>query len=174
MVVEHALHDRLTVVEASLDRQRMHIVFGRGGHHSPLHGGHATLWKEHENVGVRSAPEGLDRGAASVARGRNHNGRALAARSKRMVHELCQELHRQILECKGWPMKQLEQEFVDAELHERSNGRMAEIAVGLARHAGEIVLRDGIADKRTDQLDGDFRIGPAGEAGNDITLELRP
>ena len=43
---------------------------------------------------------------------------------------------------------------------------MAERAVGLARHAGEVGLGDRIADKRADHLDGDLGIGPAGESGD--------
>ena len=51
---------------------------------------------------------------------------------------------------------------------------MAERAVGLARHAGEIGLADRVADERPDHLDRDFGIGPAGKAGDRLRLEPRP
>ena len=61
-------------------------------------------------------------------------------------------------------MEQLEHEIARPELHQRRDRGMAEIAVGLARHAGEIRLGDGVADERADHLDRDFRIGPSGKA----------
>ncbi len=51
---------------------------------------------------------------------------------------------------------------------------MAEVAVGLARHAGEFVLGNVVADERADDLDRDFGIGPAGKAGDRLRAELRP
>src|SRR5262247_4350012 len=51
---------------------------------------------------------------------------------------------------------------------------MAERAIGLARHAGEVVLRDGVADKRTDHVDRHLGIWPPGEAHDRLAVELRP
>jgi hypothetical protein len=51
---------------------------------------------------------------------------------------------------------------------------MAETAIGFACHAGEVGFLDGIADERPNYLDGDFRIRPAGEAGEDLMREPRP
>ena len=48
-------------------------------------------------------------------------------------------------------------------LRQRRHGRMAETAVGLARHAGEIVLSDGIADEGANHLDRHLGVGPAGK-----------
>ena len=72
------------------------------------------------------------------------------------------------------PVKQLEDEIAHAELHQRGNRGMAEIAVGLARHAGKVVFGNGVTDERADDLDGDFRIGPAGKARDRVRIELRP
>ena len=80
MVIEHALHDRLTVVECALDRQRVDVVVLGRRHHAPLHVGNAPLRKQHEEIGARAAAERLDRSATGVARGRNHDGGALPAR----------------------------------------------------------------------------------------------
>ena len=46
----------------------------------------------------RATAERLDRGAAGVARGRDHDGGALPARREHLVHEPAKELHGQILE----------------------------------------------------------------------------
>ena len=71
-------------------------------------------------------------------------------------------------------MKQLEHEIVDAELHKGRNRGMAEIAIGLPSHAGEIMIGNDIADERADHLDGDFRIRSPGKAADPIGFEPRP
>ena len=123
---------------------------------------------------LRAAAKRLDRGAAGIARGRDHDGGALAARRQHMVHEPAEQLHGQILEGERRTVKQLEHEIARRRTAQRRDRRMAKIAVGLARHAGEIVLGNGIADKRPDDLDRDFRIGPAGKAGDRCGIEPRP
>ena len=57
-----------------------------------------------------------------------------------MVHQPRHQLHREVLEGERRAVKQLEHEQAGAELHERHGRRMAEGAIGLARHAGEIGL----------------------------------
>ena len=71
-------------------------------------------------------------------------------------------------------MKQLKHETVRAKLHERNGGGMMEHAIGLARHAGEVVLRDGSSDERTHHVDGNLGIGPAGESGEPVRIEAWP
>ena len=51
------------------------------------------------------------------------------------------ELHRDVLEGERRAVEQLQHEQVGAELRQRRDRRMAEGAVGLARHAGEIGVR---------------------------------
>ena len=60
------------------------------------------------------------------------------------------------------------------ELRERRGRRMAERAVGLARHAGEIGFRDGGADEGPDHLDRDLGVRPAGKAGDGFGIERGP
>ena len=127
--------------------------------------------EQHDHVDLRAAAERLDRGAAGVARGRDHDGGALAALTQRMIHQPRQQLHRQILEGERRPVEQLEHEQAGAELHERRGRRMAEGAVGLARHAREIGLGDAVADEGPDHLDRDFGIGPAGKARDRLAVE---
>src|SRR5262249_3461542 len=84
------------------------------------------------------------------------------------------ELHRQILEGERRPMEQFKQEVVRRVLGERRYCWMAERAIGLAGHAGEVVLRNGVTDKRPDHIDRDLGIGPPGEAHDRLAVELRP
>ena len=51
---------------------------------------------------------------------------------------------------------------------------MAERAVGLARHAGEVGLGDRIADERPDHLDRHLGVGPPRRSLRSRRLENRP
>ena len=110
VVIEHRLHQRLAVVEGAFDGERVHVVVGRRGHHAPLHLGDAALREQHHDVDLGAAAEGLDRGAAGVAGGRDHDGRALAARLQHVVHQPRDELHGEVLEGERRPVEQLEHE----------------------------------------------------------------
>ena len=81
-----------------------------------------------------------------------------------MIHQPAKELHCQVLEGERRTVKQLEHEVVHAELHERGDRRVTEVAVGLARHAGEIVRGNGVADERADHVDRDFGVRAPGKA----------
>ena len=122
--------------------------------------------KQHDDIDLVAAAERLDGRAAGVARGRDHDGAALAALRQHLIHQPRQELHRQILERERRSMKQLERERAGAELGQRRDRGMAERAVSLAHHAGEVGLGDGVADEMADDLDGDLGIGAAGESGD--------
>ncbi len=146
---------------------------GRGDH-SALHLGNAPLGIEHEYIGALAPAKSLHRRAAGIAGGRNHDGRAFRPQCEQMVHQVAKELHCQILERKRRSMKQLEHEIIHSELDERSNRRMAKTAIGFARHAREIMLGDGFADKGANDLDREFGIGPSGKTGNPVGFEPRP
>ncbi len=121
------------------------------------------LREQHDEIDLTAIAERLDGGAAGIARGRHHDGPALAARGQHMIHQPRQKLHRQILEGERRPVEQFERKRIHAELRQRRDRGMAKIAVGLARHAGEIGLADRIVGEAPDHLHGDFGIGPAGE-----------
>jgi hypothetical protein len=70
MVVEHAFHDRLAVVECAFDRQRVDVIVLGRCHHASLHVGNRALRKQHEEIPRAAAAKRLDRSATGVARGR--------------------------------------------------------------------------------------------------------
>ena len=172
-MIEHALHERLTVVECAFDRQRVDVVVLRRRHHAPLDVGNAPSGKQHEEIHARAAAKRLDGSTTGVARGRNHDRRALPATCEHLVHEPTKELHGQIFERERRPMEQFENEVAHAELSQWRNCRMPEMAIGLARHASKVVLRNGITDERANDLDRDFRVWPAAETRNRVGVELR-
>ena len=69
MVIEHTLHDCLTVVEGSFDRECMNVLIPRRRHHPSLHVGNAAAWKQHEEVGAGPATESIDGGATGTTHG---------------------------------------------------------------------------------------------------------
>ncbi len=174
VVVEHALHERLAVVEGAVDLERMDVVVVRGRHHPPLHVGDAAVRKQHVEIGAGAAAERFDRRAAGVARGRDHHGGALAALREDVVHQPAQELHRQILEGERRAVKQLQHELARTVLPQRRNRRMAEAAIGLTDHAGEFVFGNFVAYERSDDLDGDFRVRSPRKGGDLLRSKLRP
>ena len=100
--------------------------------------------------------------------------RALAARRQHMIHQPRQKLHGDVFERQRRTVKQFERERIDAELRQRRHRRVAEAAIGLARHAGEVGVGDGVAGEKPDHLDGDFGIRPAGKAEDGLRRKLRP
>ena len=174
VMIEHRLHQRLAIVEGAFDRERVHVCVRRRGHHAPLHFGNAAMREQHHHVHLGAAAERLDRGAAGVARGRHHDGGALAALLQHVVHQPGDQLHGEVLEGERRPMKQLEHEQTWAELRERRGRRVTERAVGLARHAGEIGLRNGGADEGLDHLDRDLGVRLTREAGDRFGIERGP
>ena len=140
----------------------------RRRHHAPLHLGDAAVRKQHDDVDLVAVAERFDGGAAGIARGRDHDGPPFAARRQHVVHQPRQKLHGHVLERQRRTVKQFKREGIDAKLGQRRHRRMAEAAVSLARHAGEVGLGDGIAGEKPDHLDGDFGIGPAGKAEDGV------
>src|SRR6185437_8212635 len=71
-------------------------------------------------------------------------------------------------------VKELEHEQVRIEFGERGHRGVMEIAVGLARHAGEIGLRNSVSDKGTDHFNSDLGVRLPGEAFDAGAIEDRP
>ena len=96
--------------------------------------------EQHDQIDLAAVAKRFDGGAAGIAGGRDHDGPALAACGEHMIHQPRQKLHRQVFEGERRPVEQFERKGIHAELRERRDRGMAEGAVGLARHAGEIGL----------------------------------
>ena len=129
---------------------------------------------ERDDVDLIAAAERLDGRAAGIARGRDHDGRTLAALDQCVIHQPRQELHREVLEGERRTVKQLEHEGAGRKLRERRDRRMAEAAVGIMGHAREIGVRDGPADEGAHDFAGDLCVRPTGETGNLFGRETRP
>ncbi len=124
--------------------------------------------KQHDQIDIVETGERIDRSAPGVARGRDHDGGALAALGQHMIHQPRDQLHRHVLERQRRAVKQLQHELIGTDLVERHHGGMAERGIGLVGHAAEIGVRDFAADKRADHIDRDFPIGPAEKPGDGL------
>ena len=141
VMVEQPLHDRLAIVEGAFDRQRVNIAGAGGRHHPPLHVGDAAVRKQHDQIDIVETGKRIDRGAAGIARGRDHDGGALRALRQHVIHQPRDQLHRHVLERQGRAVKQLQHELIGTDLVERHHRRMAERGIGLVGHAAEIGIR---------------------------------
>ena len=158
-MIEHRLHDRLAIVKGAFDRECMHIGRARRRHHSPLHVGDAPLREQHDQVDIVEAGKGIDRGAAGVARGCDHDGGALRAFCQHVIHQPRDQLHRHVLERERRAVEQLQQKLIGSDLVERHHRGMTEGGIGLVRHAAEIGVGDFAGGKRLDDVDCDFPVG---------------
>ena len=174
VMVEHRLHDRLAIVERAFDRERMHVGRARRRHHPPLHVGDAPVREQHDQIDIVETRERIDRGAAGIARGRDHDGGALVALGQHVIHQPRDQLHRDVLERQRRAVEQLQHELIGPDLVERHHRRMAEGRVGFVRHAAEIGVGDFARGERPDHVDRDFPIGPAEKSGDGLGRELRP
>ncbi len=140
----------------------------------PLHVGDSTVRKQHDQIDIVEAGKRVDRGAAGIARGCDHDGGALGALRQDMIHQPRDQLHRDVLERERRAVKQLQQELTGPDLIERNHGGMTERGVGLVGHAPEIGVGNLVADKRADDIDRDFPIGPAEKSRDGFGRKLRP
>ena len=152
----------------------MHIGRARRRHHSPLHVGDAPLREQHDQVDIVEAGKGIDRGAAGVARGCDHDGGALRAFCQHVIHQPRDQLHRHVLERERRAVEQLQQKLIGSDLVERHHRGMTEGGIGLVRHAAEIGVGDFAGGKRLDDVDRDFPIGFSEKARDGLGRKLRP
>ena len=130
--------------------------------------------KQHDQIDILEALERIDRGAAGIARGSDHDGGALRALGQHVIHQPRDQLHRDVLERQGRAVKQLQHELMRTDLGQRHHRRMAERGIGLVGHAAEIGVGNFAADERADHIDRDFPIGPAEKPGDGFRRKLRP
>ena len=82
-VVEHALHQRLAIVEGALDGDRVHVLLARRRHLPPLHRRDAAVGKEDEDVGaLRGRGTPRSRRRRCRPRSRRRSSRARRARQR--------------------------------------------------------------------------------------------
>ena len=165
---------RLAIVESAFDRERMHIGRARRRHHPPLDVGDPPVRKQHDQIDIVETGKRIDRRAAGIARGRDHDGGALVALGQHVIHQPRDQLHRDVLERQRRAVKQLQHELIGPDLVERHHRGMAEGGVGLVRHPAEIGVGDFTRGERLDHVDRDFPIGPAEKSGDGLMRELRP
>ena len=116
VMIEQPLHDRLAIVERAFDGERVNVGCARRRHHPPLHVGNPTVRKQHDQIDIVETRKRIDRGAAGIAGGCDHDGGALRALRQHMIHQPRDQLHRHVLERQGRAVKQLQQELIGADL----------------------------------------------------------
>ena len=171
--LKEVLYDRLRIVERAFERDGVDVGIGDRRHLPTLHVGHATVRVHDEDVDLIEAAESLNGRGAGIARSRADDGRALAARFQRVVHQAAEQLHRHVLEGERGAVEEFEQEEIVGELRQRRDRRVAERAVGVRDHRRQVFARNGVADEGGDDRLGGFRIGAAGEPRDGGRVKLR-
>ena len=126
MVVEQRLQDGLAVIESAFDGDVVDDWAIHRRHLAALDIADPALGMKNEDGGMPARLEGLDGGAAGVARGGADDGCARAALVERPVHQAGQELHRHILEGERRPVEKFEQPMIGIDLLERRDRGMVE------------------------------------------------
>jgi len=130
--------------------------------------------EQYDQVDIVETGKRVDRSPPGIARGRDHDRGALRPLRQHVVHQPRDQLHRDVLERERRAVKQLQQKLIGTDLIERNHRGVTERGVGLIRHAPEIGVGNLAADKRTDDIDRDFPIGPAEKFRDGLERELRP
>ncbi len=174
MVIEHALHEVLAIVEIALDGDGVNIGRRRGRHLPLLNRRDLAMREQDEDVGAVATGEGVDGRAARVARRGAGNRRPLAALRQDMIHQAGEKLHRHVLEGQRRPVKEFQHEFVGARLDDRTDGFVAESTIGFTDDAGEGRLVDLAPEKRREQPHCQIGIRETTHGADFGLAELRP
>jgi hypothetical protein len=174
VIVEQVLQDALAIVEIALQSNGMHIAGAGGRHLALLHGRHAIMREQDEDIRPFTAGEGLNRRAAGVAGRRPDDGGQLAALGQDVIHQPRQQLHRNVLERERWTVKQLQHVAIRAGLHQRTHRGVPECAICPAHEPFEHIRLDFIAQKRREHANGQVRIGQAAHGPDFGGAESRP
>ena len=119
---------------------------------------------QHHHIHCFKPGKGLNGSPTRITGRCRDNGHLLAALCEHMGKELAEQLHGQVLEGQGRPVKQLKQELVCVQLRQRRDGRMGEGAIGSFYHAGDIVFWDR-RGKGPDNARGHVRVRTPGHVG---------
>ncbi len=143
-------------------------------HLPALHLGDAAIGIEHDDVERVAVAARLDRGRAGVARGRDHDGRALAAPAQRRLEQRPDELKRIVLEGERRPVEELHEPELGPELLQRRHRPMREAAIGLGHHAAPCVGGDEPVEERVRHRGGELGIGKATQRRERIAAQRLP
>ena len=172
-LAEQLLDDGLAVVERPVDRDGMGVRRVDGRHLPALHGAHAALGIEHDDVRAAAGGESRDRGGARVARRGDEHGDALVALRENVVEEAPDELQGEVLERQRGTVEELHEPLVGIELHERADRGVAEARVGLVAQPLEQRRLDLVARERRDDAGGDAGKGLTRPRGRQRRPALR-
>src|SRR5690606_16482407 len=104
---------------------------------------------------------GLDGRRPGVAAGGADDGDALVPGGEHVVEEAPDELQGDVLEGEGGSVEQLGDPLPVVDLHEGDDGVVAERAVGVGAHGGDVGGGDVVADERLDHGGGDLGVARA-------------
>ena len=144
----------------------MHVRVRHGRHLPALHLARAAARVEDHDLDASEAAHALDRRRAGVAGRRSDDRDALVTLTQHVVEEAADELQGDVLEGERRSMVQLAEPAVGVDLHERTDGGVAERGVRLVAGAREHVTRDLAAHERLDHAPGDLGVARlSGELG---------
>ena len=173
MVVEHVFQARLTVVEITVQRQRVHVAFRWCGHLSALHFGHATVGEEDEDIDVIQPAEGFDRGRSGIARGRTDDGHPFPLARQNGLEHVADQLHGKVFERQRRTVEQFKQEVPLFKLHQRRAHLVVEARIGLGDQRLEFIVAECVADKGFHHTKGDILVGHRGHLAQLIGAKRR-
>ena len=174
LVGEDALHHRLRIVEAAIDRDIVDIGRAHGGHLAALDVADAPLGVQHEDLDPVEPRDCIDRRATRIAAGRADDGQRAAVPRKEFLEQQAEQLQRHVLEGERGAVKQFKQPLPLVELGQRRHCRMGKPAIGLGGQLAQPLGRQAIADEGLHHPRGEFGIGQAAHRRDFFLRELRP
>ncbi len=135
------LHNRLTIVERTFQRDVVNVGMRRSRHLAALHLADAALRVHHEDVDIGEATERCDGRGAGVARSGGDHRRLAPPLCERAAEQPAEDLKRDVLEGERRAMEQLEQEGLGPDAHERRDVGRLERRIGRRRYPPSIRRR---------------------------------
>src|SRR3546814_6080643 len=92
-VVEHPLHESLSIIEAAVDSNIMDVVRAHGGHLAPLHVRYASIRMKHEDINLLTTRHGVDGGRSGIPGCRAYYGQVPIALAEELLEQQRSEEH---------------------------------------------------------------------------------
>ena len=173
-VIEHPLHHRLGIIEGTFDRDVVDVGGQHRGHLPALDVADPPLGVEHENVDPGAPRHGIDRRRTGIAAGRPDDGQRIPAPAEEFLEQQAEQLERDVLECQGRPVKQLEQPLLLVELFERRHRLVGKAAIGLGGQFEQAFGGEASGHERGHDPRGQLGIGQPGHCRDLVLAEARP